>query len=59
MTLKRRENFEWLLEVKISFHKSELFCIGEIQDEVALYAKLFACGQCQFPIIYLGKPIHY
>jgi hypothetical protein len=36
-----------------------LFCIGEAQDEVNAYADLFGCGQGQFPIRYLGIPIHY
>jgi hypothetical protein len=45
--------------LKIKFHKSELFCFDEAQDSTALYAELFGCGQCQFPIRYLGIPIHY
>jgi hypothetical protein len=51
--------FEQLLGLKINFHKSELFCIGEAQDSATLYAELFGCGQGQFPIRYLGIPIHY
>jgi hypothetical protein len=51
--------FEKLSGLKISFHKSELFCIGEAQDLVADYTKFFGCGQGQFPIYYLGIPIHY
>ena len=50
--------FEQLSGLKINFHKSELFCFGEAQDDVALYAELFGCGQGQFPIKYLGIPIH-
>ena len=33
--------FEQLSDLKINFHKSELFCFGEAQDEAHLYAKLF------------------
>jgi hypothetical protein len=52
-------DFEQLSGLKINFHKSKLFCIGEAQDEVNAYADLFGCGQGQFPIRYLGIPIHY
>jgi mannosylglycoprotein endo-beta-mannosidase len=51
--------FEQLLGLKINLHKSELFCFGKAQDETSLYADLFGCGQGQFPIRYLGIPIHY
>jgi hypothetical protein len=51
--------FEQLSGLKINFHKSELFCFGEAQDSVADYVELFGCGQGQFPIRYLGIPIHY
>jgi hypothetical protein len=37
--------FEQLSGLKIHFHKSELFCFGEAQDEAHLYAKIFGCGQ--------------
>jgi hypothetical protein len=51
--------FEQLSGLEIIFHKSELFCFGEAQDNVADYAELFGCGQSQFPIRYLGIQIHY
>ena len=51
--------FEQLSGLKINFHKSELFCFGEAQENAALYAELFGCEQGQFPINYLGIPIHY
>jgi hypothetical protein len=51
--------FEQLSGLKINFHKSELFCFGDAQDSVAEYSKLFGCGHGQFPINYLGIPIHY
>jgi hypothetical protein len=50
--------FEKLPGLKINFHKSELFCFGEVQDEVTAYANLFGCGQGQFPMRYLGISIH-
>jgi hypothetical protein len=40
--------FEQLLGLKINFHKSELFCFGEAQDEVNAYAELFGYGQGHF-----------
>ena len=51
--------FEQLSGLKINFHKSELFCFGEAQDEAHLYAELFGCGLSQFSITYLGISIHY
>ena len=51
--------FEQLSGIKINFHKSELFCFGDAQDTVVQYAELFGCAQGQFPIRYLGIPIHY
>jgi hypothetical protein len=50
---------EQLSRLKNNFHKSELFCFGEAQDEVNAYANLFGCGQGHFPMRYLGIPIHY
>jgi hypothetical protein len=51
--------FEQLSGLKINFHKSELFCFGEALNEVNVYATLFGSGQGQFPMRYLGIPIHY
>jgi hypothetical protein len=51
--------FEKLSGLKINFHKSKLFYFGEAQANVDQYAELFCCGQGQFPIRYLGIPIHY
>ena len=51
--------FEQLSGLKINFHKSELFCFGEAQDEAHLYGQPVGCGLGQFPITYLGMPIHY
>jgi hypothetical protein len=38
--------FEKLLELKINFHKSELFCFSEARDKASLYDKLFGSSQC-------------
>jgi hypothetical protein len=45
--------FEHLSVLKINFHKSELFCFGEAQDEAIQYADLFSYGQGQFTMKYL------
>jgi hypothetical protein len=37
--------FEQLSGLKINFHKSELFCFGEAQNEVYAYTELFGCGR--------------
>jgi hypothetical protein len=37
--------FEQLSGLKINFHKSELLCFGEAQDETQAYAELFGCNQ--------------
>jgi hypothetical protein len=50
--------FEQLSGLKINFHKSELYYFGE-QDHTQLYAELFGCNQGEFPIRYLGIPIHF
>jgi hypothetical protein len=42
--------FEQLSVLKINFHKSDLFCFGDAQDDATLYAELFGCGQGQFPM---------
>jgi hypothetical protein len=51
--------FEQLSGLKINFHKSELFCFVEAINEIDAYASQFGCGQGQFPMRYLGNPIHY
>jgi len=51
--------FEQLLGLKINFHKSEVFYFGEAQETATQYVKIFGCEQGQFPIRYLGIPIHY
>jgi hypothetical protein len=51
--------FEQLSGLKINFHKSELYCFGEAQDQAQLYAKLFGCNQGEFPIRYSGILINF
>ena len=51
--------FEQLSGLKINFYINELFCFGEAENEANSYAELFGCGLGNFPISYLGIPIHY
>jgi hypothetical protein len=45
--------------LKINFHKTELFCFGNAQDHLDQYAEQFGCKSGDFPIRYLGIPIHF
>jgi hypothetical protein len=51
--------FEQLSGLKINFHKSEIFCFGDAEDARLDYVDLFCCKSGEFPIKYLGIPIHY
>jgi hypothetical protein len=51
--------FDHMYGLKNNFHKSELFCFSEAQNEANLYAELFGCGLGSFSISYMGIPIHY
>jgi hypothetical protein len=51
--------FDQVSSLKINFHKSELFCFTTVQDNLDLYTKLFGCKAGNFPINYLGIPIHF
>jgi len=50
--------FEQLSGLKINFHKSEIFCFGEAKNYENHYMELFGCNSGNFPIRYLGIPIH-
>jgi hypothetical protein len=51
--------FEQLSELKINFHKSELFYSGEAKDWETQYTNLYECGLGQYPFKYLGIPMHH
>jgi len=51
--------FELASGLKINFHKSELFCFGTAQENIEIYTELFGCKAGDFPINYLGIPIHF
>jgi hypothetical protein len=45
--------FEQLSGLKFNFHKSDVFCFGEAQDDTNLYAELLSRELGNFPISYL------
>jgi hypothetical protein len=51
--------FEEASGLKINFHKSELFCFGQAQEDVEHYTALFGCQEGSLPLKYLGIPIHF
>lgn len=51
--------FEQLSGLKINFHKSELYCFGEAQNDIDIYRGVFGCKTGEFALNYLGIPIHY
>jgi hypothetical protein len=51
--------FEQLLGLKISFHKGELLCYGEVKQYQDQYTKLFGCGMGKYPFKYLGARMHH
>jgi hypothetical protein len=51
--------FEQLLGLKINYHKSKLFCFGDVKDHELQYEQLFECKHGSYPFRYLGIPMHY
>jgi hypothetical protein len=51
--------FEQLSDIKINFHKSEIFCFGQAKDMQQQYLILFGCHEGSLPFKYLGIPMHY
>jgi hypothetical protein len=51
--------FEELSDLKIKFHKSEIFCFGEAKEYESQYEQLFGCRKGSFPFKYLGILMHY
>jgi hypothetical protein len=43
--------------LKINFHKSEIFCLGEAKDFETVYADIFTCPVGHLSMKYLGVPI--
>jgi hypothetical protein len=51
--------FEELSDLKINFHKSEIFCFGQAKEVENDYKILFGCEIGSLPFRYLGIPIHF
>jgi retron-type reverse transcriptase len=51
--------FEQLSELKINFHKSELFCYGASNANQFEYTQIFGCNVGSFPFRYLGIPMQH
>jgi hypothetical protein len=49
--------FEQMSGLKINFHKSEIFCLGEAVDKEIWYGDIFTCPSNCLPMKYLGVPI--
>lgn len=45
--------------MKINFHKSDLLAVNMDEGEINVYAHIFCCKRSNFPIKYLGVPLHY
>ena len=51
--------FEKLSDLKINFHKSEIFCFGQAKEMEQQYSQLFGCQSGKYPFRYLGIPMHF
>lgn len=49
--------FEWLIGLKINFHKSEVFVFGAQQEEKERMANMLNCKLGELPLNYLGIPM--
>jgi hypothetical protein len=43
--------------LKINFHKSDFFCLGDAKEFENVYADIFTCPVGHLPMKYLGVPI--
>jgi hypothetical protein len=64
--LEKASNMKWLLvcfeqmsAMKINYDKSDLLTIGMDEDSTNAFAKILCCKISEFPIKYLGVPLHY
>jgi len=51
--------FKKLSRLKINFHKSELFYLGEAQEKTETYIQFFGCKEGSVPFKYLGIPMSH
>ena len=45
--------------MKINYDKSDLLSIGLEEDRGNEFAKIFCCKKSEFPLKYLGVPLHF
>jgi hypothetical protein len=45
--------------MRINYQKSELIAINMTPEETTPFLENFQCVACQFPIKYLGLPLHF
>ena len=64
--LEKASNLKWFLVcfeqmsgMKINYDKSDFLTIGMDEDSTNAFAKIFCCNKSEFPIKYLGVPLHY
>jgi hypothetical protein len=51
--------FEKMSGLKINFHKSEVYCFGDANNNKDAYTEIFTCPIKILPICYLGVPIDH
>ena len=64
--LEKTANLKWLLVcfeqlsgMKINYDKSDLLVLGMDDERANEFAKNFCCKKSDFPIKYLGVPLHF
>jgi hypothetical protein len=64
--LEKANNLKWLLlcyeqmiGMRINFDKSDILAIGVEESRTQNFSKIFCCKVGEFPIKYLGVPLHY
>lgn len=64
--LEKASNLKWILTcfkqmlgMKINFDKSDLLTMGMDEERSNAFAKIFCCKRSEFPLKYLGVPLHY
>jgi hypothetical protein len=64
---EKAENLKWILNyfdlmsgMRVNYHKSEVVPINiEQREEIDSFARIFGCPMGEFPIKYLGIPLHH
>uniref|UniRef100_A0A0A8Y5Y3 Reverse transcriptase domain-containing protein n=1 Tax=Arundo donax TaxID=35708 RepID=A0A0A8Y5Y3_ARUDO len=65
-SVENANNFKWIMTcfelmsgMRVNYHKSELIPIYMHEEECITYANIFGCPVGNFPIRYLGIPLHH